>query len=231
MLSLLLAIATITATPSAKITPTKTPDDIQKIRELVQQKVQEKLKSITTSENTSTTKGIIGKIIQSDTNQFTIEYQSNSRKIKYNQDTVFIDNNRNKSKSDKFKIGQDILAMGTFDSNTNTLEAKRVVGIDLTTITSQPRVIVIGKIVDISKSSPVFSLIPIKNKNLQYQIKTDTKTEIINSDDKKLSSSDLKSGQKIITILIPDSKNAKTYYAKKIINLDYQPSPTPTKKP
>ena len=42
--------------------------------------------------------------------------------------------------------------------------------------------IILGKIVDISKESPVFVLIPIKNKDIQYQIKTDAKTEIIDQE-------------------------------------------------
>lgn len=212
-------------------TPTKAQDEIQKIREVVQQKVKEKLKQIT--QPSASPKGIIGNIIQSDTNQFTIEFQNSIRTVKFNENTVFVDSNRNKSKPDKFKIGQDILAMGIFD-NDSTMTAKRIVNIDLKSIINAQRVTTVGKIVDISKTSPIFSLIPIKNKNVQYQIKTDTKTEIVTSTDQKITVNDLKSGQKIITILTPDEKLAKTYLAKKIINLDYQPAsptPQPSKKP
>ncbi len=214
------------------ITPTITPNndqnDIQKIREVVQQKVKEKLREIT--QPSDTPKGIIGNIIQIDHNQFTIEYQNNPRTIKFDETTVFIDINRNKSKADKFKIGQDILAMGTFD-DPSVLNAKRIIVIDLKSITNDQKVIVVGKIVDISKSSSIFALIPTKNKNVQYQINTDTKTEVITQTDQKISLNDLQSGQKIITILTPDKKMAKTYYSSKIINLDYQPPTTPTLKP
>lgn len=232
--TILAVLPTPTSTPSPTNVPTKAPDEIQKIREVVQQKVREKLKLIT--QPSATPKGIVGKIIQIDANQFTLEYQNNVRTVKFDDTTVFIDISRNKSKADKLKIGQDLLAMGTFDDS-NNLIAKRIINTDLKPITTAQRVVVIGKIVDISKSSPVFALIPSKNKNIQYQIKTDTKTEIVNSTDKKIAVADLKSGQKIITILNPDEKMAKTYYAKKIINLDYQPpitptiTPVPTKKP
>ena len=232
MITLLLALAAISPTPTIinpTDIPTKAPDEIQKIREVVQQKVKEKLKLIT--QPNSAPKGIIGNIIQADADQFTIEYQNEVHTVKFDNSTVFIDSKHNKSKADNFKIGQDILAMGTLDSS-NTLTAKRIVNIDIKSITSIQRVTVIGKIVDISKSSQIFALIPSKNKNIQYQIKTDTKTEIVDGQDQKIKSIDLKSGQKIITILVPDEKIAKTYYAKKIINLDYSPAttPTPTKK-
>jgi hypothetical protein len=213
---------------SPTIAPTDAQNEIQKIREVVQQKVKEKLKEI--SQPSNTPKGIIGNIIQVDANQFTIEYQNNSRIVKFDDTTVFIDSNRNKSKADKFKIGQDILAMGTFDDS-NILIAKRIISIDLKSIVNDQRVVVTGKIVDVSKSSSIFALIPIKNKNIQYQIKTDTKTGVTNSTDQKITVNDLQSGQKIITILTPDQKLAKTYYAQKIINLDYQPPVTPTLKP
>lgn len=221
-------VLAITPTITPTITPNNNQNDIQKIREVVQQKVKEKLREIT--QPSDTPKGIIGNIIQIDHNQFTIEYQNNPRTIKFDDTTVFIDKNRNKSKADKFKIGQDILAMGTFD-DPNVLNAKRIIIIDLKSITNDQKVIVVGKIVDISKSSSIFALIPTKNKNVQYQINTDTKTEVITQTNQKISLNDLQSGQKIITILTPDKKMAKTYYTPKIINLDYQPPATPTLKP
>lgn len=206
--------------------PTKT-DEIQKIREVVQEKVREKLKQIT--QPTNIKKGLIGKIIQADNSQFTIDYSNTNKIIKYTEDTAFVDANKSKSTASKFKVGQEILAMGTTDDSGNLI-ATRIVGIDLASLTKSVRVVTVGKIVDISKSSPIFSLVPVKNKDTQYQIKTDTKTEIVDSQDQKINLSTLKSGQKIITILTPDVKMAKTYYAKKIINLDYTPTPTPTKK-
>lgn len=223
----LLALATTTLSP----TPTATPatSDIQKIREVVQQKVQEKLKQITTQ--TITKKGWIGSIIQLDPNQITIEFENNTRTLKIDTDTVYVDTNRNKTKFDNLKIGQGILALGTYNSETNTFQAARIVFTDLKTINSQ-KIITIGKIVDISKTSSIFSLIPSKNKNTQFQIKTDTKTEVYNSENDKIAVKDLKSGHKIIVILTPDPKISKTYYALKILDLDYTlpTSPTPTPK-
>jgi hypothetical protein len=229
-------IATFGATlPPTTITNAPTPvptgsDEIQRIREVVQQKVMEKLKQITNP--VSTKKGLIGKVIQINPLQITIEYQNNTRNLDINDTTVFVDANRNKTKLDKVKVGQDILVLGIDNNETKAFDARRIVFIDLKTIDIQ-KTITIGKIVDLSKTSPIFTLIPSKNKNSLFQIKTDVKSIIVDKDQHKIKLVDLKSGQKIIAILVPDLKMSKTYYAIQIINLDYSPatSPTPTPKP
>lgn len=199
-------------------------EDIQRIREIVQQKVKEKLQSI--SGNGPSKKAFLGKIIQLDATQITVEYRGQTKVATLAADTTFIDTNRNKVKADKIKIGQDALVMCT--NNDSVLSAKRVVLVDIKSIETV-KTVTLGKIVDISKSSPVFSLIPIKNKNTQYQIKTDKNTVVITKDDKKIAFSDLKSGNKIVAIISPDPKSTKTYIALKIINFDYS-EPTPTVK-
>lgn len=162
-------------------------------------------------------KSIIGTITKIDTTQITLNYKNETKTISFTADTVFIDTKKNKTKIENIKAGQDILAMGYLTAD--TFEAKRVVITDLKTIENKNE-IVLGKIVDISKSSPVFVLIPIKNKDTQYQIKTDTKTEIIDQSNNNLTMDKLKSGQKIIVVIKPDAKIAKTFYVSKIITLD-----------
>ncbi|MFA6369031.1 MAG: DUF5666 domain-containing protein, partial [Candidatus Shapirobacteria bacterium] len=166
-------------------------------------------------------KSFVGTITQIDPTQVTINYRNESRVITLTDETVFIDLKRNKTKIDNIKEGQDILAMGYFNQYGN-FEAKRVVVTDLKTIENKNEII-LGKIVDISQSSPIFVLIPTKDKDIQYQIKTDSKTEILDKDNNKLSLDKLKSGQKIIVIIQPDAKIAKTFYVSKIITMD---SPT-----
>ena len=61
-------------------TPTISPsanDEIQKLREVVSQKVAEKLRQITNP--ASTKKAFIGKVIQIDANSMTVDSQGNSR--------------------------------------------------------------------------------------------------------------------------------------------------------
>ena len=230
-LFLLVLAATVTPLTSAKpttvtVTPT-TLNEIQKIRDVVQEKVQEKLRQITSP--TISKKGLIGKIIQIDSTQITIDYLNNPHIINIDNSTVYIDLNRNKTGFSNVKIGQDILAMGIYDSNSLTFQTKRVVFIDLSKLILN-RTVVIGKIVDISKTSPIFTLIPGKNKNNLFQIKTDKNTVYLDKDQQKLASTDLKSGHKIIAVLSPDPKISKTYLALKIMDLDFAPVPTPTKK-
>ena len=219
----------ITPPPTIILSPTPTTtSEIQKIREVVQEKVQEKLKQIINP--TTTKKGLIGKVIQISPTQITIEYLNNTDILNIDNSTVYIDLKRNKTTAANIKVGQDILAMGIFDSGANTFQTKKIVFIDLNTVNVNINVVV-GKIVDISKTSPVFTLIPSKNKNNLYQIKTDKNTVFLNPDQQLLKSTDLKSGHKIIAVLTPDPKISKTYVALKVMDLDYTPVPTPTKKP
>ena len=201
-----------TATPNKTLT--------EEVREMVTNKVKEIQQSgKDVLANISTTpKSFIGTITKIDTNQITISYENEPKTITFTTETVFIDVKKNKTKLENIKVGQDILVMGYFDQF-NNLQAKRIVITDLKTIENKNE-IVLGKIVDISQSSPVFVLIPIKNKETQYQIKTDSKSEIIDKDGNKLTLDKLKSGQKIIVIIQPDAKIAKTFYVSKIITLD-----------
>jgi len=153
---------------------------------------------------------------------------NNSSVLKINSTTAYVDLKRNKTTAANIKVGQDILAMGIYNSGTDTFETKRVVFIDLGAININ-KTVVVGKIVDISKTSPIFTLIPSKNKNNLYQIKTDKNTVFMDKNQQKLVSSNLKSGHKTIIVLTPDPKMSKTYTALKVMDLDY--TPTPTKAP
>ena len=214
-------------TPTPTISPSAN-DEIQKLREVVSQKVAEKLRQIT--DPASAKKAFVGKIIQIDANNMSVDSQGNTHTLSLVTDTVYIDTKGNKTKLANIKVGQDILIMGTNSSSNSSFYAKRIILVDTSTIFYK-RTVVVGKIVDISRTSAIFSLIPSKNKNDLFQIKTDDKTIIYDSHHQKLKVTDLKSGQKIIAVLKPDPKISKTYNAVSLINLDYAPSPTPTKKP
>ena len=211
--------------PMIAVSPTPTNTNINKeiedIRNKVKEKVQEKLKEITTSG--PTLKSAIGTVVEINANQIILNYQNNNLIINISENTVFIDEKRNKIKADKIKTGQEILCMGDTSSPTS-IDAKRIVLIKLKSVENNTQVIV-GKIVDISQSSPIFVLIPIKNKNSQFQVKTDSATEIINTKNVK---AELKSGQKVIIIIKPDEKIQKTFYAVKVINLESDLKPSPS---
>lgn len=217
---------------TAAVTPTPTPntsEEVQKFKEALTQKVAEKLRQITNP--TSAKKAFLAKIIQIGTDSLSVDYQNNPRTLAISSDTVYVDAKGNKIKLANIKVGQDILVLGTNDAANSTFAAKRIILVDPTTILYK-KTVVIGKIVDVSRTSPIFSLIPIRNKNDLFQIKTSVKTEVLDSKYQKIKSTNLKSGQKIIAVLQPDIKISKTYSALSLINLDYtpEPSPTPVKK-
>jgi len=201
-------------------------DEIKKIREAVQQKVQEKLKEISSPE-ANKKKGIVGKITKINGLDIVLEDSSlTNRNLTTTVDTIVIDKNRNKSKLENLKPGDNILAMG-YTTETDTLDTKRIVIIDTETIVDPLRVTT-GKIVDISRTSPVFVLIPSSDKDTQYQINTNSKTEITSPQKIKIPFSDLKNGQRVIVVFKPEDKTNKSFYATKILNLDHETETTPT---
>jgi len=230
----LLLILTNFASPVLALSPSPTPDspqtetneNIQKIRQAVEEKVKEKLASITTSVS-SGKKGFVGDIKKIDQNQITINFRNQDFLLEVNSDTVFIDEKRNKTSLDKLSEGQSILAMGYLDDSSPILDTKRL--IILPSESFQPKQhIIIGSIADISVSSSVLVLIPLNNKDLQYQIKTDNKTVTLTPDLKTSKISTLENGQKIIAVFSPTDTNNKTYYAHKIIQVTVPATPTPT---
>lgn len=209
-------------------TPTPKPsnlEEVQKIRQAVQDKVMEKIKDITNPE--STRKGFIGTVTQITDNQIQITHNSQSLTLIVDSETTFIDTKRNKTQLDKLTTGQDVLAMGYMTEPT-LLDTKRIVFIDIKTLES-PEQVVVGNVVDASVSSPVFVLIPNQNKDQQYQITTDTKTIFVDKNNKKLTSTDIQTGQRMICIIKPHPSMAKTFYASKIFQVS-SPTPTPTPK-
>lgn len=181
---------------------------------------------------TNTPKSFFGSITQISDSQISINISNQSKTLKLNEKITYIDTKRQKSKLSNFKVGQTILAMGYINDD-ESLDCRRIIATESKSVENNIQVIT-GKIVDISQSqtSPIFVLIPFQNKNGQYQIKTDSKTEIIDITQKKINSSDvIVSGKKIIAIIKPDTQSSQTFYASKIITLDISQSPTPTVKP
>jgi len=205
----------------------------EEVRQMVAKKVKEIQENDTDSSPVSTNipKAIVGTISKIEKNKITVTDKNNSKIITTTEDTVFIDAKKNKIKIDNLKSGQIILSMGYYDQY-NSFEAKRII-ITTSDAIENKNEIVFGKIADISQTSNVLVLIPIKNKNVQYQIKTDSKTKIIDKDENTLTINKLKSGQKVIAVIQPDAKATNTFNVFQIITLDSSSnstSPTPTRK-
>jgi len=218
---------TVTATPASDKNLT------EEVREMVAKKVKEIQQNDNTGNPPSTTipKTIVGTISKIENNQITVTNKNNSKIVTTSDDTVFIDTKKKKISINNLKSGQIIISMGYYNQYGN-FEAKRII------ITSSDAIgnkneIVFGKIADISQTSNVLVLIPIKNKNTQYQIKTDSKTKVIDKDGNVLAVNKLKSGQKVIVVIQPDAKTANTFNVSQIITFDSNlnaTSPTPTPK-
>lgn len=235
LLTLFLFVLSCKSTNATEASPSVVSDKVEDVKDILKQIV----KSTSNNDEVETVsdkpKSIFGSITAIDTNQITLNFQNQTKVIRISDETTFIDSKRQKSKLTNFKVGQTILSMGYLQAD-QSLDCKRVVFTDTKSIENTNQ-IVTGQIVDVSQSqtSPIFVLIPTQNKNSQYQIKTDSKTEIIDLKNNKLTlSKTIISGKKIIAIIKPDSQLAQTFYASKIINLESATesiSPSPTSKP
>ncbi len=189
--------------PAVAIEASSSANDVQSIREVVQQKVKEKLNIITTP--SSKAKSFFGSIKEIKNQQIIISQNNENKTIIITDETIFINLKKTKISFKDMKVGDEILAMGYIDAQ-GQLETKRIVLIELKKIKNTTQVIN-GQIVDISQNSPVFIVVPFNNKNNQYQVKTDS------NNIKKIST-----GQKIIAIIKPDEKIANTFNLVKIIS-------------
>lgn len=189
--------------PAVAIEVSSSANDVQSIREVVQQKVKEKLNIITTP--SSKAKSFFGSIKEIKNQQIIISQNNENKTIIITDETIFINLKKTKISFKDMKVGDEILAMGYIDAQ-GQLETKRIVLIELKKIKNTTQVIN-GQIVDISQNSPVFIVVPFNNKNNQYQVKTDS------NNIKKIST-----GQKIIAIIKPDEKITNTFNLVKIIS-------------
>lgn len=213
------------------ITPVSNQDLTEEVREMVTQKVKEIQQGSSTNASISTTipKSLVGTITQIGDSQFTINHKNENKDIIITSDTVFINEKQIKTKFNSLKSGQVILAMGYYNQF-NNFTAKRIV-ITTSDEIENKNEIVFGTIADISQTSNILVLIPLKNKNTQYQIKTDSQTKITTKSNTSLTFAKLKSGQKVIIVIQPDPKISNTFDASQIITLDSTTvSPTPTPK-
>ena len=204
--------------PAKAVELTPTPDaKTTEIVNIVKQIVSE---SITPTPIVSDKpKSFYGNITKIENNTITIVYKNKTQLIEVNDETVYIDLKRNKSKFSNFKAGQEILAMGYLNEE-NILNGKRILATEQKSVVNNHQTVT-GQIVDISKETSIFTLTPNYNKNSPFQLKTDSKTKIVDTDNKTiLSSSVIVNGKKIIAIIQPDSKLENTFYTTKIINLD-----------
>ena len=210
-------------------TPSPSTDKVEDVKDILKQIVKET--SVSNSETTVSKqpKSFFGTITQVDTDQLKITLKDQSSKtLSITPDTTFVNSKKQKGKISDFKSGQTIIAMGYLKED-QSLDCRRIVYTESKAIENINQIIT-GQIVDVSQSqnSPIFVLIPSKNKNSQYQIKTDSKTEIVDlKNTKSTSNKTIVTSKKIIVIIQPDTKLVNTFYATKIIDLSTETAPNP----
>ena len=189
--------------------------DIQKLREVIQQKVQEKLQEISGEEVVNPRKAYLGTITKLENKNLSLDSKGQKYEFIISEDATFINLKQNKIKITDLKEGQNVLVLSL--AKDEIIFAKRILIVDPTKLENKKNV-AIGKIADISTTTSVFVLIPLNNNNRELQMKIDSKTEIVTKGDKSLKLTDLKKGQKIVCIYM--SGQNSTYPALKIITLD-----------
>lgn len=195
---------------------TPTPQsDIQKLREVIQHKVQQKLQEISGEEVVNPKKAYLGTITKIENKNLSLDSKDQKYEFIVSDDATFINQKQNKIKISDLKEGQNVLLLSL--AKNEIIFAKRIIIIDPTKLENNKN-IALGKIADISTTTSVFVLIPVNNNNRQLQIKIDSKTEIVTKDNKSLKLTDIKKGQKIVCIYT-NGQNS-TYPAIKIITLE-----------
>ncbi|MBP6989501.1 hypothetical protein KBB48_01870 [Candidatus Shapirobacteria bacterium] len=209
---LLALIFSFFPSPVVAQSPTVSTSEIQNLREVIQQKVLEKLEQIREPVTENPRKAYLGSITEITDTKIIIDTKNQLREFILAEDSVYIGSKQTKIKRADLKVGQDVLVLSL---NKDTLiYAKRILVTDPKKIQNH-KTVVLGQIADISKSSPIFVLIPTNNKNRDLQIKILATTEIYSKDGKKIKDTDLKKGQKIICIY--DSSLSPTFPALEIV--------------
>lgn len=214
----LLCFYSFFATPINAATPTPAVqnDKVEDVKNIVKQLV----KGTSTEAISSQPKSFFGTISQIEDNQIRLTIQEQVKTLYVDDETTFVDAKKKQAKISSFKVGQTVIAMGYLNQD-KSLDCRRLVYTDSKDIENDNQ-IVTGQIVDVSQSqsSPIFVLISTSNKNNQYQIKTDSKTEITDFKNNKLTSAKtITTSKKVVAVIQPDAKLANTFYAVKIIDL------------
>jgi len=199
--------------PSGTVPPNS---GIQEIKQMIQEKVREKLQEISQGE-TDPKKAITAAITKIEGDSLFFDTQSLIKEATVDENTVYIGLKQNKIKFSDLKVSQEVLVIGLLDKDGKLL-VKRLI------LTPQKsfqnlKVIVFGQIVDISTSSPVLVVIPYSDKNSQYQIKYTNNTTVLTKTGKKITTESIKKGQKIAVVATPDSLSRQSLISEKIILL------------
>jgi len=145
-------------------------EKVQEIRQLVREKVQEKLAEI---KNRQEKRAYVGKISAIENTTITLESKKGAKKVLVNEETTIVGALRKTLKLADLKVGDAIIAMGTIGED-GAMTAKRIVVIpqSLTAPTSPKiRRAVFGRVKEIDRVNQILTLVHPKKEQVTFRIK------------------------------------------------------------
>jgi len=197
----LVKAATVT-TKAAVGTPSAIPTDeeVKEIREVVQEKVKEKIQEI---KDKIEKKGYVGILREMTDSTLTLETLNGEKIVQIATQAAIIDANRKEIKAKELEIDQKIICMGTLDEN-KILQAKRIVVVPTPTKILPKRQAFTGKIEKIDFKTKIITLTHLKKSTQQYIIKVEKNTKFLQG-----KFEDLKIGN-ILVIISSQTKESET---------------------
>ncbi|MDO8551192.1 MAG: hypothetical protein Q7S03_00720 [bacterium] len=219
-----------TPSPKATISPeaTTTPSDrLQQIKE----RVGERIQAIKDQVNK---KGFWGTLSQVNNSTLVLDTSRGERRVKTTEDTKILLDNKEVKFAD-LGIGNFIISMGNWDNKSEVLTAKRILSFSKPPKPAVERLVVSGKVTDVTLDDKVFVVNNPKKPGISYQIKASSKTVIntqVGDSTKKINFESLTVGRQV-TVVVTKDKDKGSYTAKLIFALPAQASqdattPTPS---
>jgi len=189
----------LSPTPStASLSATPMDGKIQEIRDVVKEKVLEKIQEI---KDKITKKGYVGILREMTDSTLTLETLSGERMITVDSEAKIIGTNKKEIKVKDLEIDQKLITMGTIDEN-NILVAKRIIVVPIPTKALPKKEVYVGRIYEIDTKTKTIKSNHLRRLNLLHIVKVDKETKFSSG-----TFADLKVGNIILVISVQESGN------------------------
>jgi hypothetical protein len=157
-------------------------EKVQEIRQLVKEKVQEKLAEI---KNREQKRAYVGEISAITGSTITLETKRGTKNVLVNEETNIVGPQRKTLKVTDLKVGDTIIAMGTVDPD-GVMTAKRIVVVPKPPKAPPLRRAVFGRVKEIDKNKQILTVVHLKKEEVSFQVKASDKTRITKKLDGKM---------------------------------------------
>lgn len=180
-------------------TPSVTPSRLDQIKERVEERIQDIKEKIQT-------RAFWGTLKQITNSTLIIDSPGGERRVKTDEETkIFL--NKKQVKFEDLEIGHFLIVIGTWDTKTETLTAKRVNAYSKPPKPAPKRQAIFGKVSDISGEEKVLMVTHPKKPSIVYEVKVTDKTVItkkVEGSVKKVNFEDIEIGDRIMAVAIKD---------------------------